>query len=232
MSQDYIRSANRLIASLPEVEYQRLKPYLTSVSLTLHTILYEASDKTETIYFPNTMLISLVHTLQNGATTEVSLIGNTGMIGISAIIGNGIMKNRAVVQVPGNAIKISAEILKQEFQRGGELQKILLRYTQNRLNEITQLAVCNVHHTIDERLARWLLITSDLVQSDDLQLTQEFLGHMLGVRRAGVTLAAQTFQKAGIIDYRWGKITILNRTALENVSCECYEVFHDHFYGE
>ena len=232
MSQNYFRSANRLMAALPEVEYKRLKPYLNSVSFTLGTVLYEALDKIETVYFPDTSLISLVYTLKNGATTEVSIVGSTGMIGLPAIIGNGISNNRAVVQIPGNAIKISAKILKQEFGRGGELQKILLRYTKTRLDEITQIAVCNTHHKIEERLARWLLITSDLMQSDNLPLTQELLGHMLGVRRSGVTLAAQTIQKAGIIDYHWGRITILNRTALENTSCECYRIFHDHFYSE
>ena len=215
---------------MPKAEYKRLELYLTSVSVSLGTVLYEASEKIETIYFPNTSLISLVHTLKNGATTEVSLIGDTGMIGLSAILGDSISQNRAVVQVPNCAMKISAKILKQEFKRGGELQNVIHRYIQTRIDEITQLAVCNAHHTIEERLARWLLTTSDLIQSDKLPLTQEFLGNMLGVRRSGVTLAAQTIQRAGIIDYRWGKITILNRQALEETSCECYQLFYDHFY--
>ena len=230
MSQGYSRSANRLLSELPEAEYERLEPYLTSVSLTIGTIFYEASDRIETIYFPSTSVISLVNTLENGATTEVSLIGGTGMIGLPAILGNGISKNRAIVQVADSAMKISAEILKQEFKRGGELQNVLHRYTETRIDELSQLAVCNAHHTIEERLARWLLVTSDLVQSNNLPLTQEFLSTMLGVRRSGVTLAAQIIQRAGIITYRRGRITIINREALEDTSCECYGLFHDNFY--
>lgn len=232
MSQDRSRSANRLLATLPENEYQRLEPHLTPVQLPVGRVFYQALEKIETVYFPNTSLISLVNTLDDGATTEVSIIGGTGMIGLPVILGSGCSRNRAVVQVSDNAMMISASILKQEFERGGELQKILLRYTETKLNEITQLAVCNAHHIIEERLARWLLIVSDLTQSDDLPLTQEFLGQMLGVRRAGITLTAQGFQRAGIISYRRGKIEILNREALENTTCECYQLFHDNFYRQ
>ena len=232
MSQDRSRSANRLLSALPEAEYERLEPYLTSISLPVGTVFYEASEKIETIYFPNTSLISLVNTLSNGATTEVSLVGGTGMVGIPAILSSGISQNRAIVQVPNHAMKISAEILKQEFKRGGELQNILHAYIETRISEISQLAVCNAHHTIEERFARWLLITSDLIQSNTLPLTQEFLGNMLGVRRSGVTIAAQTIQQAGIINYRWGKIIILNREALKNVSCECYQLFYNNFYRQ
>ena len=232
MSQDRSRSANRLLSALPEAEYERLEPYLTSISLPIGTVFYEASEKIETIYFPNTSLISLVNTLSNGATTEVSLVGGTGMVGIPAILSSGISQNLAIVQVPNHAMKISAEILKQEFKRGGELQNILHAYIETRISEISQLAVCNAHHTIEERFARWLLITSDLIQSNTLPLTQEFLGNMLGVRRSGVTIAAQTIQQAGIINYRWGKIIILNREALKNVSCECYQLFYNNFYRQ
>jgi CRP-like cAMP-binding protein len=230
MSQDSSHSINRLLASLPKTEYQRLEPYLFSTSLSLGTVLYEASEKIETVYFPHTSLISLVNILTNGATTEVSLVGGTGLVGLPVILGSGYSKNRAVVQAADSAMKISAKYLKQEFERGGELQKILHRYIETRLDEITQLAVCNAHHTIEERLARWLLITSDLTQSEQLYLTQEFLSHMLGVQRPGVTLTAQILQQAGIINYRRGNIKILNREALENISCECYRLFHDHYY--
>ena len=230
MSQDHSHCANSLLSCLSKTEYERIEPHLTSISLPLGTVIHEASEKIEVVYFPNTSLISVVNTLDNGATTEVSLVGGTGLIGLPAILGSGYSINRAVVQVADGAIKISAEILKEEFNRGGELQKVLLRYIQTRLDEVTQLAVCNVHHTIEERLARWLLITSDLTQSEVLPLTQEFLGNMLGVRRSGVTLAAQLLQRAEIINYRRGKITILNREALEDTTCECYRLFHDHFY--
>ena len=232
MSQDRSRSANRLLSALPQDEYERLEPYLTFVSSDLGTVFYEASDKIETVYFPNTCLISLVNTLSNGSTTEVSIVGGTGMVGLSAILGSGISQNRAIVQVADGAMKISARVLKQEFKRGGELQNIIHRYVEARLSEVVQLAVCNAHHTIEERLARWLLITSDLTQSNNLPLTQQFLSNMLGVRRSGVTLAAQTIQRAGLITYCRGSITILNREALEDTSCECYRLFYDNFYRQ
>lgn len=232
MSQDRSHSANRLLAALPEAEYQRLEPYLTSVSLSAGTVLYEASEKIDTVYFPNTALISLVSILENGATTEISLIGGTGMVGLPVILGSGYSNHRAIVQVPDNVMKISALVLKREFDQGGELQKILHRYIETRLNEVAQIAVCNRHHTIEKRLARWLLTVRDLTQSDKLPLTQEFLGNMLGVRRSGVTLVAGAIQQAGVINYSRGKITILNREALEDVACECYRLFHDNYYRE
>jgi CRP-like cAMP-binding protein len=230
MTQDHSRSANRLLAALPEDEYNRLKPYLVSESLTVGTVFYEASAKIETIYFPNRALVSLVNTLSNGATTEIGIIGGTGMIGLPVILGDGYSSQRAIVQVADGTLKISAVILKQEFDRGGKLQQILLKYAHTRLSEVAQLAVCNRHHTIEERLARWLLTVQDLTQSDKLPLTQEFIGNMLGCRRSGVTIAAGTLQQAGLISYARGKITILNRHALEAGACECYQLFHDNFY--
>ena len=232
MSRDYSRSANRLLAALPEIEYQRLKPYLTSCSLTAGTIFYEASEKIETVYFPNTALISLVDILSDGLSVEVALIGGTGMIGLPVILSNGYSSHRAIVQVPNGAMKISAIVLKREFDRGGELQKVLFNYAQNRLNETAKLAVCNRHHTIEERLARWLLTVQDLTQSDELPLTQEFISNMLGVRRSGVTVAAGILQKAGLIRYSRGKLTILTRSGLEEAACECYELFYDNFYRQ
>ena len=230
MPQDKSRSLNCLLSSLPEIEYQRLEPYLTSVKLPLSTILYEVSEKIETVYFPQTALISLVSTLKNGATTEISLIGGTGIVGLPVCLGSGYSKNRAIVQVAGGAFKISAQVFKQEFDRGGELQKSILNYTETRLNEVAQLAICNVHHTIEQRLARWLLMVQDLIQSDEMFLTQEFIGNMLGVQRSGVTIAAGILQQAGSISYVRGKIRIKSRENLENVACECYELFYENFY--
>ena len=232
MSQDRSRSANRILSSLPEIEYQRLEPYLISVKLTLGEVFYEPLEKIETVYFPKKALISLVSTLKNGATSEVGLIGGTGMVGLPVLLGNGCSKNRAVVQVADGAFKISAQILKQEFERGGKLQRLLLQYTENRLDEVSQLAVCNAHHTIEERLARWLLTVRDLIQSDELPLTQEFIGDMLGVQRSGVTIAAGIVQRAGLIKYSRGKIKIIDSRGLEDVACECYELFYDRFYRE
>ena len=225
MSQEPSPTGNRLLAALPEDEYQRLEPDLTSVSLDAGTILYEASDRVETVYFPNTALISLVSILANGATTEIGLIGGTGIVGLPAILSNGYSHHRAIVQVADSATKITASVVKREFDRGGKLQRLLLDYAQTRINQVAQLAVCNRHHTIEERLARWLLTVSDLTQSNQLPLTQEFLGDMLGVRRSGVTVSAGTLQQAGMIRYSRGKITILDREELENTTCECYELF-------
>ena len=230
MSQDISRSANRLLSALPTSEYLRLEPYLTRVSLRQGTVFHEASERIETVYFPNTALISLVSTLKNGATTEIALVGGTGMIGLEVVLGSGLSTNRAIVQVADSAMKISAIVLKQEFDRGGALQHILLAYTATRLSETAQLAVCNRHHTIEERLARWLLIVRDLTQSNRLPLTQEFISNMLGVNRSGVTIAAGILQQAGIIRYSRGIITIRNSEALENVACECYQLYHNNFY--
>ena len=225
-------SSNRLLAALPENEYQRLEPYFNFVSLPVGEICYEALEEIDTVYFPDTALISLVSTLSDGFTTEVSLVGCTGMVGLPVILGSGYSQHRAIVQVPGNVIKISALILKQEFEKGGELQKLLLAHVEDRLNEVAQLSICNRHHNIEERMARWLLMVQDLIQSDKLPLTQEFIGQMLGVRRPGVTLTAGDFQRSGLIRYSRGKITILDREALENVACECYQLFRKHFYRQ
>jgi CRP-like cAMP-binding protein len=228
--QDHSRSANRLLAALPENEYRRLEPYLTFETISVGTIFYEASEKIETVYFPNSALISLVNTLNNGTTTEIGIIGGTGMVGLPVVLGDGYSQQQAIVQIADGTVKISARILKREFDRGGKLQKILLNYVQTRLNEVAQLAVCNRHHTIEERLARWLLTVQDLTQINELPLTQEFIGHMLGCRRSGVTIAAGTLQKAGLISYARGKINILDRQSLENAACECYKLFYNNFY--
>ena len=231
MSADSLPTTNRLLTTLSAETYQRLEPYLTSVKLASGTILYQATEKIETVYFPNKALISLVNVLENGSTTEISIIGSTGMVGLPVVLGSGRSKQKAIVQVPDGAIKISAMILKQEFDRGEELQKIVHQYIETRLDEVSQLAVCNRHHTIEERLSRWLLTVQDLTQADELLLTQEFLGNMLGVQRTGVTLAARTLQNAGLIRYSRGRITILNRQGLKDVTCECYQLYHDNFYG-
>ncbi len=225
-------SINRLLAKLPEIEYRRLEPYLSFASLSMGEICYEAAEKIDTVYFPDTALISLVSTLSDGFTSEVSLVGCTGMIGLPAVLGSGYTQHRAIVQVPGSTVKISALILKQEFDKGGELQKLLLGYVEDRLNEVAQLSICNRYHSIEERMARWLLMVQDLLQSDELPLTQEFIGQMLGVRRPGVTLTAGAFQRSGLIRYSRGRITILDREALEDIACECYQLFHQHFYRQ
>lgn len=229
MLQNNAQSANEILAALPETDYQRLAPYLTEASLSLGTVLYEASERIETVYFPYDALISLVSTLENGSTTEIGLIGRTGMVGFTVTLDNNFSINRAVVQVPGSVIKISANIFKNEFNRGEELQRVTLRYMTNILGELSQLVVCNNHHTVEERLARWLLMVQDLIQSDNLPLTHEFLSTMLGVRRASVTVAAGTLQRAGMIRYARGNVIILDREALEATACECYGIIKQLF---
>ena len=224
MLQNHLRLTNRLLAALPKDEYQRLDSHLTAVSLTTGTILYQASQRIETVYFPNSALISSTFRLSNGSTVETGLIGFTGMVGLPVISGNNYSHNRILVLLEDSAMKISAEVLKREFERGNELQRLLLMYADTRLKEVLQLAACNRHHTIEERLARWLLTIQDLTQLKQVPLTQESIGNMLGVRRSSVTLAAGMLQQAGCICYARGKITILNRESLEVKACECYQL--------
>lgn len=229
LSQSSPRSSNRILAALPESAYQRLEPHLTTISVSRSEVLYEVSEKIQTVYFPNSALVSLVSILLNGATTEIGLIGGTGVVGLPAILSNGYSQHRAVVQIADSVTKISATALKREFDRGEELQRLLLNFAQIRIDQTSQIAVCNRHHIIEERLARWLLMVRDLTQSNELPLTQEFLSTMLGVRRSGVTVSAGTLQQAGMIRYSRGKITIIDAEQLEDTACECYDLFRDNF---
>lgn len=215
---------NQLLAALPDQEYQRLVPHLEEVSLTLGKILYQPGEPILHVYFPNRAMVSLVTLLTNGSTTEVGMVGKEGMVGIPVFLGDGMAINQAVVQLEGTAMKMDASILKREFERGGRLQRLLLFYTQTLLNQVSQTAACNRQHRLEQRLARWLLSAQDSISGSELRLTQEFLGNMLGTRRATVTVAAGKLQEAGAIRYYRGKITILNRKLLETLACECYNV--------
>ncbi|MGD1861222.1 MAG: Crp/Fnr family transcriptional regulator [Leptolyngbyaceae cyanobacterium] len=215
---------NHLLTALPEGEYRRLAPYLKRVELKLGQILYEPAEPINTVYFPNQSMISLVQVMENGATVEAGIVGNDGIAGYSVYLGGKQDSNRAIVQIPGSAIALSAAILKSEFDRGGALQKILLLYTQALLAQVSQTAACNRFHPTEERLARWLLQSQDFACSSTLQLTQDFLANMLGTRRASVTVAAGTLQKAGLIEYSRGLIEILKREELEAAACECYGI--------
>lgn len=223
MDKSNLKQANGILAALPEDEYQRLDPYLKLVDLSSGNILYEPQELIETVYFPVSALISIVSTLDDGITTEIGLIGNNGIIGLPVVLGSRRSSNRIIVQVSNTAIKVAAQVLKKEFDRQGELQRLLLLYSEARLIQVSQQAVCNRHHSIEERLARWLLTVADSIESNELPLTQEFIANMLGVRRSSVTVAAGILQRAGMIRYSRGKITILDRTALENTTCECYD---------
>ena len=222
-------SANQLLMALPPGEYERLIPYLKPVSLVLGQIIYEPKQPIEEVYFPIGAMISLVSIMKDGSTTEIGLVGNQGMVGIPIFLGGNISTNRAIVQLKGNALKMDASILKSEFEKGKQLQAKLLLYTQARLTQISQIAACKSHHLIEERLARWLLSVHDCVSVPELPLTQKFISEMLGVRRASVTEAAIALQKAGLISYSRGQITILRRNELEQAACECYGLIHDEF---
>ena len=180
-------------------------------------------------YFPTFAMISLVSIMENGSTTEIGLVGKEGMVGLPIFLGGESTTSRAIVQIEGTAIKLNGNVLKSEFNRGGELQKILLLYTQALFTQASQNAACNRQHTIEQRLARWLLTTQDCISKDELHLTQEFISQMLGTRRSGVTVAAGALQKAGMIHYTRGKITILHREALQCHACECYRLIKNEY---
>jgi CRP-like cAMP-binding protein len=213
---------NRLLAALPADIYRRLLPQLEKITLKLRQVLYEEGDVINYVYFPNQALISLVSKMKNGTSAEVGMVGSEGMVSTAVLMGGKTMPYQAIVQGSNGAMKMTAAALKEEFDRGGPLQTLLLRYTHALHIQVAQTAACNRLHSLDERLARWLLMTQDRTQSDTLELTQEFLSTMLGVERSGVTLAAITLQGEGLIKYSRGKITVLDRPRLERASCECY----------
>lgn len=229
VSKDSGRSENQLLAALPAQEYERLVPHLEKVALNNHQVLYEPFEPIDFVYFPVQGVVSLLYTMEDGSTVEVGIVGAEGMVGIPVILGGMKTTNQALVQVPGSAMRLKASVLKSEFERAGVLQTLLLRYAQALLSLASQSAACNRLHTLEERLARWLLLVQNRLQSDELPLTQEYISQMLGTRRSGVTVAAGTLQEAGIISYKRGKITILNQENLEATACECYRVITREF---
>ena len=220
---------NRLLAALPHDEYERLLPSLQQVSFSLGEVVYEFGGRLDYVYFPTTSIVSLLYTMENGSSAEMGLTGNDGVVGIALFMGGGTMPNRAVVQSAGSAIRMKAKMLQDEFARGGEFQRLLLRYTQALITQISQTAVCNRLHSVEQQLCRWLLLSHDRVNSDELIMTQELIADMLGVRREGVTVAAGRLQDDGAISYVRGHIKILNRRKLEQTVCECYGVVKDEF---
>ncbi|MDV2998212.1 MAG: hypothetical protein N4J56_007917 [Chroococcidiopsis sp. SAG 2025] len=220
---------NRLLAALPDAEYQRLVADLEFVELSLKKVLHNSGEPITHVYFPHHAIVSLVYTLEDGSTSEVGLVGKEGMVGLPIILGSETTTTNSIVQVADGAMRMKASQFKAEFDRGGPLQSLLLRYTQGLFTQITQTAACNSHHAIEERFARWLLMVSDRMESDTFSLTQEFIAEMLGVRRSGVTVAAGTLSQAGMIRYSRGEIKIQNRESLEATSCECYSVVKNEF---
>jgi CRP-like cAMP-binding protein len=215
---------NRLLASLPCSERERWIPQLEWVPMPLGKVLYESGDKLTHVYFPITSIVSLLYVTKDGASAELAVVGNDGIIGISVFMGGLSTPNRAVVQSAGEGFRLQACPLMADFNRAGPVMHLLLRYTQALITQMAQTAVCNRHHSIDEQLCRWLLLSLDRLPSNELVMTQELISNMLGVRREGVTEAAKHLQHAGLIHYHRGHITILDREQLEKRTCECYAV--------
>ena len=220
---------NKLLAALPDEDYQRLVPDLEFVEISINQVLYDPEEPIKDVYFLNQGIASIVYITEDGSTVEVGMVGNEGMVGIPVFLGGYMTTTTAFVQVVGTAMRMKAVRLKAEFDLGGSLQKLLLRYTQALLTQISHTAVSNRLNTVEERLARWLLIVADLTQSDEFPLTQEFIAQMLGVRRSGVTVAAGILSQAGMIRYSRGRITILNREGLEATSGENYRMIKTEF---
>ncbi len=220
---------NHLLSALPAAEYERLLPRLELVPMPLGEVLYESGGKLNYVYFPATCIISLLYVMENGASAEIAVVGNEGIVGIALFMGGGTMPNRAVVQSEGHAYRLRAAAMQQEFVLYGALMRLLLRYTQALITQMAQTAVCNRHHTVDQQLCRWLLLSIDRLDSDELVMTQELIANMLGVRREGVTEAAGKLQQAGLIEYRRGHIRVLDRPGLEKRVCECYQVVKTEF---
>ncbi len=220
---------NHLLAVLPKAEAERLLPQLELVPLPLGGSLYESGDRLNHVYFPTSAIVSLLYELENGASAEIAVVGNEGIVGIALFMGGDTMPNRAVVQSEGHAYRLKGQALKEEFNRGGALQHLLLRYTLALLAQMAQTAVCNRHHTVDQQLCRWLLLSLDRLAANELSMTQELIANMLGVRREGVTEAARKLQDAGLIRYSRGRITVVDRPGLEARVCECYAVVREEF---
>jgi CRP-like cAMP-binding protein len=223
------KSSNHLLAALPMVEWQRWQPQLEIIDLKLGQVLYESGGKMEYVYFPIDVIVSLLFVLENGASAEIAVVGNEGIVGVSLFMGGETTPSRAVVQSAGRCVRLSAQTLKNEFRDSLPVMHLLLRYTQALITQMTQTAVCNRHHTLDQQLCRWLLLSIDRLSGSHLLMTQELIANMLGVRREGVTEAAGRLQKAGLISYVRGKIEVIDRQGLEARTCECYKVVKDEY---
>ena len=229
MSDTHYPKDNHLLSVLPEVEWMRIAPHLVPVDMPLGQVVYESGDRLDHVYFPTTAIVSLLYVMEDGASAEIAIVGNEGLIGIALFMGGETTPSRAVVQSAGHAYRLDARILKDEFRRAGPVQRLLLRYTQALITQMAQTAVCNRHHSIDQQLCRWLLLSVDRLPSNELKMTQELIANMLGVRRPGVTEAAMKLQDAGLIRYSYGHIEVLDRPGLEKRVCECYGVVKREF---
>jgi len=215
---------NRLLAALPDAEWARWRPQLEAVDMPLGKVLYESGSTLSHVYFPTTSIVSLLYVMEDGASAEIAVVGNEGIVGISLFMGGESTPSRAVVQSAGKGFRLNASLMLLEFNRAGPVLHLLLRYTQALITQMSQTAVCNRHHSLDQQLCRWLLLSRDRLEDDELEMTQESIANMLGVRRAGVTGAALKLQRAGLIRYSRGRISLLDRAGLEKRTCECYAV--------
>jgi CRP-like cAMP-binding protein len=220
---------NWLLDSLPRADIERVRPHLEAVPVAIKQVIYEPNGPIQHVYFPTSCIISLVTYMKDGASVEMATVGHEGMVGLPVFLGTGTMPSRAFGQVAGNSLRIATAAFTAEVKRNGPLVRVLNRYTQALFNQVAQTTACNRLHLVEQRCARWLLQTHDRVGSDQFLLTQEFLAQMLGVRRSGVSAAAGLLQKAGLIRYARGRITILDRAALESAACECYGVIKREF---
>ncbi len=220
---------NHLLRALPDGDYERIAANLELVPLKLADVLYEPGVQLRYVYFPTTAIVSLLYVMEDGASAEIAIVGNEGILGISLFMGGETTPSRAVVQSAGYGYRLRAQVLKDEFRRVGPFLHLLLRYTQALITQMAQTAVCNRHHSVDQQLCRWLLLSLDRLASNELSMTQELIANMLGVRREGVTEAAGKLQEAGLIHYRRGQITVVDRTRLEARACECYQVVKTEF---
>jgi CRP-like cAMP-binding protein len=215
---------NRLLAALPDKEWSLWLPHLEPVELPLGTVIYESGGKLSHVYFPTSAIVSLLYVMENGGSAEIAVVGYEGVVGISLFMGGETTPSRAVVQSAGTGFRLKASLVMEEFNKAGPVLHLLLRYTQALITQMAQTAVCNRHHALDQQLCRWLLLSLDRLRTNELVMTQELIANMLGVRREGVTEAAGRLDKAGLIRYQRGRITVLDRPGLEQRTCECYAV--------
>jgi CRP-like cAMP-binding protein len=220
---------NFLLAALPDSEWGRWQPLLEKIEMPLGQVLYEPGNTLAHVYFPTTSIVSLLYVMENGASAEIAVVGNEGLVGISLFMGGESTPSRAVVQSAGHGLRLKAQLMKSEFERAGPVLHLLLRYTQALITQMAQTAACNRHHTLDQQLCRWLLLSLDRLRTNELAMTQELIANMLGVRREGVTEAASKLQQAGLISYARGRITVLDRAGLEKRTCECYAVVKNEY---
>ena len=220
---------NHLLAALPADELTRISEGIALAPMPLGHVLYESGDEMRHVYFPTNCIISLLYVMEDGASAEIAIVGNEGIVGISLFMGGETTPSRAIVQSAGQAFRVAGKLLKQEFRRAGPVQHLLLRYTQALITQMSQTAVCNRHQSVEQQLCRWLLMSLDRLAANELTMTQELIANMLGVRREGVTESAGKLQKLGLIEYHRGHIKVLDRPALEAHACECYKVVKKEF---